>query len=151
MEFKNLIEVLEKQESNLRKLKTIGSQKKDILVENNYEKLNEIIAKEEQVLLAVQIAEESRLNHMQELFGTYGIKNERYKLNILVDNLKGKVDNSILNAVAGYEKRIKNLIEEFTKINHLNMVLIQQSRTLVNETIQAVINSSKKVILDRKG
>ena len=103
------------------------------------------------MLLAVQIAEESRLNHMQELFGTYRIKNERYKLNILVDNLKGKVDNSILNAVAGYEKRIKNLIEEFTKINHLNMVLIQQSRTLVNETIQAVINSSKQVILDRKG
>jgi len=151
MNLQKLLSVLSKQERNLKNLLKIGLEKKESLVSNNYEKLNLIISEEEKGLLAIQLTEENRLIIMQDLFSDYGIDNKRYKLEILVEKLSGKVDTKILMDIREYEKRIKNIITELTKINHLNMVLIQQSRSLINETIQAVINSSETRILDRKG
>jgi hypothetical protein len=150
MNLQKLISVLTEQELNLKKLIEIISDKKECLVNNNYEKLNEIIAKEEHCLLSIQIMEESRLEIMQHLFTEFNIDNKRYKLEILVNGLNGIIDPKILDQISQSEKRIKNSIEEINRINHLNLVLIQQSRNLINDTIKAVINTSKRSILDRK-
>ncbi len=151
MNLQKLLSVLIKQEKNLKDLLQIGLEKKETLVSNNHRKLNEVVTAEEKCLLSIQLTEEQRLNLMEQLFVEHNIDNERYKLEILVDRLKGKVDSKILSQITGSEKRIKNVIGEFTKVNHLNMVLTQQSRNLINETIQAIINSSNRSILDRKG
>ena len=145
-----MISIISAQELNLKKLLEIINEKKECLVNNKYERLNEVVAHEEHALLSIQISEENRLEKMQDLFTEYGIDNERYKLEILVENLNGKVDLKILNNITEGEKRIKNTIEEINRVNHLNLVLIQQSRTLINDTIKAVINTSKRSILDRK-
>lgn len=151
MNLQKLIAVLAKQEINLNNLLQIGIDKKEALVNNKSEVLNEVVASEEQTLLFIQIAEEKRLNLMQDLFSEYNIDNERYKIEILVENLKDKVEPKILQDITNYEQGIKKIIGDITRINQLNMVLIQQSRSLINDTIQAVINSSSKSILDRKG
>ena len=150
MNLPKLISIISAQELNLKKLLEIINEKKECLVNNKYERLNEVVAHEEHALLSIQISEENRLEKMQDLFTEYGIDNERYKLEILVENLNGKVDLKILNNITEGEKRIKNTIEEINRVNHLNLVLIQQSRTLINDTIKAVINTSKRSILDRK-
>lgn len=150
MNLQNLISVLTKQETNLKKLLKIVNEKKEALVNNKLEKLNEIISLEENVLLAIQLVEEERLSEMENLFLENNIDNKRYKLEILVTSLTGKIDPGILNRITDFEKKIKTIVEEITKINHLNMVLIQQSRTIINDTIKAVINTSKRTILDRK-
>ena len=151
MELKNLFEVLIKQEKNLKALIKIGSEKKEVLIKNDNNRLNEIIADEERLLLQIQLTEEDRLNIMQEIFKDYRIENERLKLEILVENLKYRVNSKILDEITKSERRIKLSIEEINKINHLNMVLIQQSRSLINETVQAIINASTNKIVDRKG
>ena len=151
MKLENLVSVLKSQENNLKHLLEIGLNKKEILVSGDNEKLVEIIKSEEQSLLTLQLNEESRLKLMCDLFNEYNIDNERYKLKILVDNLKGKVSSKILIGIINFEKSIKKLIAEITRINQLNMLLIQQSRNLLNETIHAVLNSSKRSIVDRKG
>ena len=151
MNLQKLLSVLVKQEKNLKGLLEIGLEKKETLVSNNYAKLSEIVAAEEQSLLSIQLTEEKRLGFMEHLFVEHKIDNNRYKLEILIDNLKGKVDPKILIQISGSEMRMKNVINEITKMNHLNMALIQQSRILMNETIEAVINSSSRSILDRKG
>lgn len=150
MNLQKLISILSEQELNLKKFLEIINEKKECLVNNKYEILNEVVAQEEHALLSIQITEEIRLKKMQDLFTEYGIDNERYKLEILVESLKGKVDLKVLNNITEGEKRIKNTIEEINRVNHLNLVLIQQSRTLINDTIKAVINTSKRSILDRK-
>lgn len=150
MNLESLITVLAEQERNLKKLLEIINEKKECLVTNNYEKLNEIIAKEEHALLKIQIAEENRLEIMQKLFQAFNINSERFKLEILVNELEGKVEPLILNQISEAEKRIKHSVKEISRVNHLNLVLIQQSRSLVNETIKAVINTNKRSILDRK-
>ena len=150
MNLQKLISVLAKQELNLKKLITIISDKKECLVNNKYEKLNEVIAQEEHCLLSIQLTEESRLEVMQHLFSEFNIDNKRYKLEILVNKLNGIIGPEVLDQITESEKRIKNSIEEINRINHLNLVLIQQSRNLINDTIKAVINTSKRSILDRK-
>lgn len=150
MDLQKLISVLTKQELNLKKLIKIISDKKECLVNNTYKKLNEIIAKEENCLLSIQITEESRLEVMKHLFSEFNIDNKRYKLEVLVNKLTGIIGHEELDQITESEKRIKNSIEEINRINHLNLVLIQQSRNLLNDTIKAVINTSKRSILDRK-
>lgn len=150
MDLQKLISVLTKQELNLKKLIEIISDKKECLVNNTYKKLNEIIAKEENCLLSIQITEESRLEVMKHLFSEFNIDNKRYKLEVLVNKLTGIIGHEELDQITESEKRIKNSIEEINRINHLNLVLIQQSRNLLNDTIKAVINTSKRSILDRK-
>jgi FlgN protein len=151
MNLQKLLSVLKKQEKNLTSLLQIGLEKKETLVRNNYEKLSDVVATEEQNLLSIQLTEEKRLSVMENLFVAYNIDNKRYKLEILVDKLKGKADPNILTQISDSEMKMKSIITDITKMNHLNMELIQQSRSIMNETIQAVINSSNRSILDRKG
>ena len=151
MNLQKLLSVLAKQEQNIKDLFQIGLDKKEVLVENNYNKLNEIVSFEEQKLLSIQLTEENRLKLMRDLFSEFNINNTRYKLGILVENLKGKIDNQILSKISFYENKITKLISDVNTVNSLNMMLIQQSRNLIHETIQAVINSNSRSILDRKG
>lgn len=151
MKLEKLISVLAKQEKNLENLYRICIEKKETLVENNHEKLKVVISEEERALLSIQLSEEKRLQIMQNLFSEFNIDNERFKIQILVDSLKGKVSQNVINEISKSEERIKNYINEITRINHLNMVLIQHSRNLIHETIQTIISSSNHSILDRKG
>lgn len=151
MNIQKLLSVLEKQEKNLKELLQIGSDKKETLINSNHSKLNEIVALEEQCLLSIQLTEEARLSIMHDLFLEFNIDNNRYKLEILLQNLKGKVNEQFISKISDLEKEIKKSIKEVTSINSLNMMLIQQSKNIVNETINAVVNSNSRSLLDRKG
>jgi hypothetical protein len=151
MNLQKLITLLNKQESNLKSFLTIVENKKDALVSNDYELLNKVVANEEERLLSIQLAEEERLIIMQNLFREYGIEKKRYKLEFLLEALEGKINSKIVENIRYKEKQMKDTINEITRVNHLNMMLIQQSRSLINQTIQAIVNSGTKSILDRKG
>ena len=151
MNLQKLITVLKKQEENLNELHKTTLDKQATLVNNDSEALNEVVLKEEKNLLSIQLTEENRLEVMRKLFSEFKIDNERYKLEILIKGLEGKISDKIISGIGRLEKRIKNIIKEVTKVNNQNLLLIQQSRNLINETIQAVINSSNRSIVDRKG
>jgi hypothetical protein len=151
MNLQKLFAVLAKQERNLKSLINIGEEKKEVLIANNHDQLHNVIAKEEQMLLTIQLTEEDRLVVMRDLFREFSIDNKRYKLEILIESLKERINHQIIKAISDSEKRIKTLIKKITVINELNMLLIEQSRSLINETIKAVISASTKSIVDRKG
>lgn len=151
MNLKKLLSLLVKQEYNLKSLLKKGIEKKETLVANKYDILSEIVATEEQILLSIQQIEEKRLFVMRDLFAEYNIDNKRYKLEILVKNLNGKVDSQYLVQINAFEKRMKKIINDITEMNHLNLALIQQSRILMNETLQAVMATGSKALIDRKG
>ncbi|MBI1931818.1 MAG: flagellar export chaperone FlgN [Ignavibacteriales bacterium] len=151
MNLEKLIVVLEKQNKNLQKLLKSVMEKQIALVNCNNEGLKESISNEEKLLLNIQLAEESRLKIMEELFAEYKIENLRYKLEIFIENIKNKIDENIVEIISLLEKNIKKTIKEIQKVNNQNLVLIQQSRSLINETIKALLNSQKRAIIDRKG
>jgi uncharacterized protein YifE (UPF0438 family) len=145
-----LLVILEKQEGNLNKLLKFVLEKQVALVNNNNEGIKDSVSKEEKLLLTVQLAEEMRLKVMEEIFTKYQIDNERYKLSIMIENLKEKIDEKLIHNITMYEQRIKKVIKEVQKINQQNMLLIQQSRSLINDTITAVLNLNNRTIVDRK-
>ena len=145
-----IIAILEKQENNLKKLLKFVLEKQVAIVNNNNEGIKESVSKEEKLLLTVQLTEEIRLKVMEEIFSYYKIDNERYKLSILIENLKSKVDERLIHNISVYETNIKKIIKEVQKVNQQNMLLIQQSRSLLNDTITAVLNLNNRTIVDRK-
>lgn len=152
MSIKKLLAVLHKQEKNLKELLQVAEQKKDILIAGHHDALFDIITHEEQYLLKIQLAEEDRLIIMKALFEEYNIDEERLTLSNLINGFKNEVNDGVVSLLQNVERRMKNYITEISNLNKLNMMLIQQSSTLINETIRAVIASSKKsIILDRKG
>ena len=151
MKLEKLIAVLDKQEDNLKKLLQSVLEKQTALVNGKSDLIKESVSKEEKILLAVQLTEETRLKVMEDLFVEFKIENKRYKLEVLVENLTGKINKNILENISLSERRIKVTIKEIQKINHQNMVLIQQSRSIINDTITAVLNSKHRSIVDRKG
>ena len=151
MKLEKLIAVLDKQEDNLKKLLQSVLEKQTALVNGKSDLIKESVSKEEKILLAVQLTEETRLKVMEDLFVEFKIENKRYKLEVLVENLTGKINKNILGNISLSERRIKITIREIQKINHQNMVLIQQSRSIINDTITAVLNSKHRSIVDRKG
>ena len=151
MEYSNLSEILNKQEKNLKELLKIVTSKQEALVSNNNENLNDLISKEEKLLLQLQITEERRLEILKSIYEENNIKNERFKLDVMIEALKNKLKKEFVEDIMNSKNRIKNTIKQVTKINQQNLVLIQQSRELLNNTIQAVINATNRSILDRKG
>lgn len=151
MEYTNLSEILNKQEKNLKELLKIVTDKQEALVSNNNENLNDLIAKEERLLLQLQITEERRLEILKNIYEENNIKNERFKLDVMIEELKDKLSKDFVSVITESKNRIENSIKLITKINQQNLVLIQQSRELLNNTIQAVINATNRSILDRKG
>lgn len=150
MNLQKLVEVLKKQEMNLVELKKSSLEKQSSLVKNDVDGITTAVFKEERNLLSIQLTEEDRLEIMSKLFKEFNIDKERFKLSILLQELDGKINDKIVVGISQLEDRMKRIIKEVTKINGQNMMLVQQSKSLINETIQAVISNSK-TILDRKG
>jgi hypothetical protein len=151
MRIKELIEILKEQKYNLGSLLKIVKEKQNILVNNKLEKLKDYLSLEENKILEIQITEEKRLRLMQKIFTEFQIKNERFKLEILVEELNGKVPNNDLTDIKEKEIEIKNTIKEITKTNQQNLLLVKQSSQIISETVKAVIDTSKRSIIDRKG
>lgn len=151
MNIEKLVVILEKQNKNLQRYLKSVMEKQIVLVNCNNEGLKESIINEEKLLLNIQLTEESRLKIMEELFAEFNIKNARYKLEVLIENIKNKIDINVIEVITSLEKSLKKTIKEIQKVNNQNLVLIQQSRSLINETIKALLNSQKRAFIDRKG
>ncbi|MBK7104413.1 MAG: flagellar export chaperone FlgN [Ignavibacteriae bacterium] len=151
MNIEKLIAVLEKQNINLEKLLQSVLEKQIALVNCRNENIKESVSKEEKLLLSIQLTEETRLKLMEEIFTEFNITNARYKLEVLLENIKNKIDSNLFKIISSLEISIKKTIKEIQKINQQNLILIQQSRSLINETITAVLNSKNRAIVDRKG
>ncbi len=151
MKIKELLKILDEQKLNLIGLVKIVKNKQNVLVNNKLEKLSEYMALEEKKLLEIQIVEEKRLSVMQQLFSQYNIESERFKLEILITALTNKIPQNFLDSIKQNEREMKNLIQEITRINQQNLLLVQQSSQIIKETVKAVIDTSKRSFIDRKG
>ncbi len=151
MKIKELLKILDEQKLNLIGLVKIVKNKQNVLVNNKLEKLSEYMSLEEKKLLEIQIVEEKRLSVMQQLFSQYNIESERFKLEILITALTNKIPQNFLDSIKQNEREMKNLIQEITRINQQNLLLVQQSSQIITETVKAVIDTSKRSFIDRKG
>lgn len=150
MSIPNLIELLLKQRENLKRLLDNARKKQKALVANNRELLDECIKDEQRLILAVQNAENGRLEVIKEINREKGFEENEFRLAKLTANLGEVLTNEAKEAIIKSERAIRLFIDEITHTNNQNMFLIQHSKQFIDTTLKAVFGANNKSILDRK-
>jgi hypothetical protein len=150
MEIQNLLNLLTRLGENLNRLLGFVKEKQKALVSNDRAALDKCIKSEEQILVMIQSVEEERLQMIHSINTELGIKNPSTKISSIAEILKGKIPQQKMNQLVSIEKKIKSDIAEITTLNKRNLFLIQHSRNFIKETINSLLSSRKKSILDRK-
>lgn len=126
MNIEKLIAVLEKQNINLEKLLQSVLEKQIALVNCRNENIKESVSKEEKLLLSIQLTEETRLKLMEEIFTEFNITNARYKLEVLLENIKNKIDSNLFKIISSLEISIKKQLKKYknksTKLNSYSAI-----------------------------
>ncbi len=151
MKIEKLLTVLENQKKDLQSLLEAIRKKQEALVSRNTTALEDIIKQEEKLLLKIQNNEEKRLDSIIEIYKNLNISNDNFKLSKLISVLEGKTDEKQLKTLRGLNHTIKGYISEIMKLNRQNMFLIQHTRQFVSETISAILNTTTKSLIDKKG
>ncbi len=151
MKIEKLLAVLENQKKDLQSLLEAIRKKQEALVSRNTTALEDIIKQEEKLLLKIQNNEEKRLDSIIEIYKNLNISNDNFKLSKLISVLEGKTDEKQLKTLRGLNHTIKGYISEIMKLNRQNMFLIQHTRQFVSETISAILNTTTKSLIDKKG
>ncbi len=151
MKIEKLLSVLENQKKDLQALLQTMEKKQEALVTRNTTALEEIIRQEEKLLLKVQNNEEKRLDSIIEIYKQLNLSNNDFKISNLLTVLEGKTDAGQIKMLKAYNNSIKGFITEIMKLNKQNMFLIQHTRQFVSETISAILDTTTKSLIDKKG
>ncbi len=151
MKIDKILTVLETQKKDLQSLLEVMKKKQEALVSRNNSALEEIIKQEEKLLLKIQTNEEKRLDSIIEIYQKLNLSNNDFKISNLLSVLKGRADEKQLKTLQTFNNTIKGYISEIMKLNKQNMFLIQHTRQFVSETISAILNTTTKSLIDKKG
>ncbi len=150
MKLERLTEILLKQKENLKAMLTAIKEKQTALVNRDNQALENSIKKEEKLLINIQSVEHERLLLMDD-FNSDKYQLTDNKISTLLNVFKEKIKQETYIKLQNLDASIKNYITEIIRVNKQNMLLIQQRRQFISDTINAVLSSTNKSLIDRKG
>ena len=145
-----LLEILTDEENLLSSILKTAEEKQVALVSNNRDSLDASIKEEEKFLPRLREIEISRIKALQSIYLSAGKKADDYTIGALLGEFEENLTEDEKNNLSEKQKKIRELINTITKLNEQNLYLINHSRRFINETINAIINSSDRSILDKK-
>lgn len=149
MEINELKQSLIEQRANLQLfLETLLKQRRAI-IENNIESLEESIAAEEQLLMRIHNLEQESKETIKSLVRTHGLRVQNYSLSMLLSAAAAKSEVK-LDDLFNIQNNIQRLVNEISRANEHNRVLVNHARSFVRETINALVNDNGAQLLDRK-
>ena len=149
MEVNELKQSLIEQKANLQLfLDTLIKQRRAI-IENNVQLLEESIAAEERLLSRIHNLEQSSKEAIKTLVRTYGLKVQNYSLSMLLKAAAAKSEIK-LDDLLELKENIQILVNEISRANEHNRILVNHARSFVRETINALVNDKNAPLLDRK-
>ncbi|GBD90561.1 flgN protein [bacterium BMS3Abin04] len=151
MKVNKLTIVLNEQQNNLSMLLEIIKNKQKALVERDDDSIKLSVKREEKILLKIQSLEEKRISAIETVYTENNLSIEDYRITTLLQSLNSSLDKKTIEVLSDYKLNIKNLILEIMKLNQQNMFLIQHTRQFFSETINAILSSTKRSLIDRKG
>lgn len=149
MEVNELKQSLIEQKANLQLfLETLIKQRRAI-IENNIQSLEETIAAEEQLLSRIHNLEQSSKEAIKILVRTYGLRVQNYSLSMLLKAAAAKSEIK-LDDLFELRENIQILVNEISRANEHNRILVNHARSFVRETINALVKDKSAPLLDRK-
>lgn len=145
-----LINTLAGIDEDLSELLIASKMKQSSLVSNTNKKIEEAIVLEEKLLLKIKNGESRRLGIIKDIYSGKGVKLETTKIADLIETFKNDISEEDKNRLTLLEENIKKNIAKVKRTNEHNLFLITHSRNFINETINTLVENSKKSILDKK-
>lgn len=144
------IQILERELHILTKMLEIVTLKHEATVKMDGNKVQELVAKEERQLLAIQNIENERLNFQRLKLANINHDLNDTKIMSFIKLLKNEFTQEELKSIIVLQDKIKKLIKEIKKINENNLYITNYSINFVKQTIDAIIGGKNKSILDKK-
>jgi molybdopterin converting factor small subunit len=150
MKMSEYIQILERELHILTKMLEIVTLKHEATVKMDGNKVQELVAKEERQLLAIQNIENERLNFQRLKLANINHDLNDTKIMSFIKLLKNEFTQEELKSIIVLQDKIKKLIKEIKKINENNLYITNYSINFVKQTIDAIIGGKNKSILDKK-
>lgn len=144
-----LIEILKKQDENLRNYYKALLEVQEASVKSDVELLEKAIQHQEQVLTDIRISEKQRLELFEKLQKQY-LKVEFTKMSELIELLQGRVPDDKLDEIVKLNESIKQNIIEVQQLSETNKFLINHSRNFIKEILTSILEDKNSHLLDRK-
>ncbi len=145
-----LINTLENIDGDLSDLLVAAKMKQASLVSNVSKKIEEAILLEEKLLLKIKNGEHSRLTIIKNIYSDKGTILETTKIADLISKFSAEISEEDKEKMSAFEESIKDKIAEIKRHNEHNLFLIVHSKNFINQTINTLVENSKKSILDKK-
>jgi hypothetical protein len=150
MKMSEYIQILERELHILTKMLEIVTLKHEATVKMDGNKVQELVAKEERQLLAIQNIENERLNFQRLKLANINHDLNDTKIMSFIKLLKNEFTQEELKSIIVLQDKIKKLIKEIKIINENNLYITNYSINFVKQTIDAIIGGKNKSILDKK-
>ena len=145
-----LLEILNGEEKVLASILRTAEKKQLALVGNDRDALDACVKEEENLLPRLKELELSRVKAVQNIYTVAGKKTTDFTITSLIQEFEESLSEEEKNNLESKQRSIKEMINAITKLNSQNLYLINHSRQFINETINAIINSADRSILDKK-
>ncbi|MFW5985577.1 MAG: flagellar protein FlgN [Halanaerobiaceae bacterium] len=124
----NLYAVLKTEYEYYQKLNDFASEKKEAIIENDVEKLTEIIEKEKDIIAEINQLEDKRDNLLAEFNSKVDLDTEQLNYSQLVENISQKWETRL----GELREKLLNIIDELHQKNEENKSLINEAIKLNN-------------------
>lgn len=149
MNLKELLESLDSQGKNFEQLHEILQAKKDALVSNDYEQLDEALKKEQTLLSNIDKEEKKKKRIINTIATENSVMLKENSVDDLFDSLKGFPPKEI-EKLRSMRSSLKNKANDIIHVNSQVSVLVDVSRGIVKETMVSLLgNGSKKLVNKR--
>lgn len=133
-----LIGVLDTQLANYDALLALSESKRDIIINNEAEKLQKITSEENTLVGKVQKLDKSRVSIMREIGVVLNIADKNYTLTHLSELIKGQAEyNTLIDLINGTKERL----EKLKMINTQNKTLLENSLEYVDYSVNVLRSS----------
>ena len=158
----SLKDILENQKDNFQSLLKIAEKKRDEIIENNVERLKELVEEENEIVSDLEELESERIELVKLLQGKLDIQEEKISYSELIENLPDGWKDKLQPVREG----LLSIIEKVHIQNQENKVLIQEALRLNNFSINMFTkmvdvdiytkegtaeNTGSRHIIDRRG
>ncbi|HPP33403.1 MAG TPA: flagellar protein FlgN [Ignavibacteriales bacterium] len=150
MKMSEYIQILERELHILTKMLEIVKEKHEATIKLQGKKIEEIVAKEERQILALNNIEYERINFQNMKLAASKIDLKDKKVLSFIKAIKNEFTPDELKSAIVLQDKIKKMIKEIQKINENNLYITNYSINFTKQLIDTILGGKNKSILDRK-
>ncbi|MBQ9764912.1 MAG: flagellar protein FlgN [Lachnospiraceae bacterium] len=125
----NMISILEEEELLYEQLLGLGTEKTEVIIRNDIERLQQITAKEQEIVEQVLPVEKRRAECIKDMSIVISKPEEEITVKVLMDMMKGKPE--IQDRLARIHDKFGALIRNLRLLNERNNALIRETLDII--------------------